>query len=247
MTTLAVQLYSVRDALTSDAPGTLATLAEMGYTHVEPYGVEEWVEPLAEAFSANGLAARSTHANPIDGDREAIFAACRRLGVTRLIQPSSPREMWTDAAAVSDFAGRMNELAVEAAAAGLELGYHNHEFEIESRLDGRVGLEFFVDQLDPSIQLQVDTYWAHVGGADVPALLGALGDRVTSIHIKDGDGTRDTKTQVAVGAGSVPVLDFIDAATAIDTGIVELDDTALDMLTQVRDSRTFLINERTWA
>lgn len=245
-TTLAVQLYSVREALTADAAGTLAALAQMGYTHVEPYKVDDWVEPLAEAFEANGLAARSTHANPIDGDRDAIFAACHRLGVQRLIQPSSPREIWTDPAAVSDFATKLNALAAEVADAGLVLGYHNHEFEIESELDGRRGLEFLADQLDPAIELQVDTYWAQVGGADVPALLDTLGQRVTSIHIKDGDGTRDTKNQVAVGAGQIPVLDFIDAAKHIDTGVVELDDTSLDMMTQVRDSHTFLRKERTW-
>ena len=64
--------------------------------------------------------------------------------------------------------------------------------------DGRHALEVFADQLDPDVMLEVDTYWAYAGGADVPALLGRLGDRVVALHVKDGDGTLNTKAQTAV-------------------------------------------------
>lgn len=34
--------------------------------------------------------------------------------------------------------------------------------------------------------LEVDTFWATFGGADAPALLRRLGNRVRAIHVKDG-------------------------------------------------------------
>ena len=68
-------------------------------------------------------------------------------------------------------------------------------------IDGRHGLEVLAEQLDPAVVLEVDTYWAYVGGADVPALLERLGDRVVALHIKDGDGSLDNKKQVPVGSG----------------------------------------------
>ena len=79
-------------------------------------------------------------------------------------------------------------------------------------MNGRHALEVLADALSPEVVLEVDTYWAYVGGADVPGLLRRLGERVVALHIKDGDGTRDVESQVAVGAGSLPVWDFIEAA-----------------------------------
>jgi sugar phosphate isomerase/epimerase len=91
--------------------------------------------------------------------------------------------------------------------------------------------------------LEVDTYWAYAGGADVPALLTRLGERVVALHIKDGDGTLDTSKQVPVGSGVVPVWDIIDAAPEA-LRVVELDDSETDLLQAVRASREFLLADR---
>ena len=91
----------------------------------------------------------------------------------------------------------------------------------------------------PDVVLEVDTYWAYAGGADVPALLGRLGDRVVALHVKDGDGTLDTFGQVAVGSGSLPIWDIIAAAPDA-LRVVELDDSAGDVFDALRDSRTYL-------
>jgi sugar phosphate isomerase/epimerase len=96
------------------------------------------------------------------------------------------------------------------------------------------------EQLDPGVVLEVDTYWAYVGGADVPALLERLGERVVALHIKDGDGSLDNKKQVAVGSGSVPVNDYMAAAPAA-LFVVELDDSEGDLVEAVGASREFLV------
>ena len=77
-------------------------------------------------------------------------------------------------------------------------------------------------RLAPEVVLQVDTYWAYAGGADVPALLTRLGDRVVALHIKDGDGSLDPTKQVPVGSGVLPVWDIIAAAPEA-LRVVELD------------------------
>jgi sugar phosphate isomerase/epimerase len=134
----------------------------------------------------------------------------------------------------------MNAVAVRAADRGLRVGYHNHHFELASWLGDRHALEVFADALDPAVVLEVDTYWAFAGGADVPALLRRLGGRVVALHLKDGDGSLDTTKQVAVGAGVVPVDAILEAApTALR--VVELDDTAGDVFDAVRASRAFLL------
>jgi sugar phosphate isomerase/epimerase len=93
------------------------------------------------------------------------------------------------------------------------------------------------------VVLEVDTYWAYAGGADVPALLKRLGDRVVALHLKDGDGSLDTSKQVAVGSGVLPVRDIIEAAPDA-LRVVELDDSETDLLEAVRASREFLLAEQ---
>jgi sugar phosphate isomerase/epimerase len=104
---------------------------------------------------------------------------------------------------------------------------------------GRAALEVLAAALDDGVLLEVDTYWAAVGGQDVPALLGRLGDRVRYLHVKDGPITKDDP-MTAVGAGRMPVAEVLAAAQSAEWHIVELDRCATDMLTAVEESLDWL-------
>ena len=239
-TELSVQLYTLREALESDPDRTLGELAELGFRQVEPFGLPQTAEALKPGLARYDLTAPTAHGGFLDVDRDAAFAAAADLGVQTLIQPFVDPARWQDPAEVAAIAASLNEAAVTAAGYGLRVGYHNHHFEFESKFDGRHALEVLADQLDPAVVLEVDTYWAYAGGADVPALLGRLGDRVVALHVKDGDGTLNTKAQTAVGSGTLPVLDIIAAAPHA-LRVVELDDTEGDRMQAVADSRAYLL------
>ena len=128
---------------------------------------------------------------------------------------------------------------MRAAAHGLRLGYHNHDFELSSLIGGRPALEVLADQLDPAAPLEVDTYWAAVGGQYVPELLGRLGDRVRYLHVKDGPVTKDD-AMTAVGGGTMPVAEILAARPSVEWNVVELDACATDMMEAVGDSITWL-------
>jgi sugar phosphate isomerase/epimerase len=169
-----------------------------------------------------------------------------------VIIPSVPAERFAGPDAVAALARDLNEAAARAAAHGLRLGYHNHAFEL-APVAGRTGLEALADALHPDVLLEVDTYWAAVGGAaspggatpagppgsDVPGLLRRLGDRVRYLHVKDGPVTRDDP-MTAVGAGRMPVAEVLAACPSAEWHVVELDYCATDMLTAVRDSISWL-------
>lgn len=244
---LSLQLYSVREQLTEDFDGTIARIADFGYRHVEPYGIEKFTTQLAESLPAHGLAAPTAHSSPVTGDLGEVIKAAQQLGVTRVIQPGSPRELWETADGVKRWADQLNAAAPTMKAEGLSLGYHNHEFELLPKFDGVHALELLASELDPEIGLEIDTYWAFAGGADVPALLQRLGERVVALHLKDGPGNRDNKAQVAVGSGDLPVLDYMAAAPWVADGVVELDDTSGDMMAAVRDSFSYLQDKGDWA
>jgi len=195
MSSPSVQLYSVREAVDEDVDRAIARLAEIGFTKAEPYAFHTRTADLKRALTAAGISAPSGHAPVIDADDPgAVFDAAAELGMTTVIDPFIPTERWQTADDAARLAERVNELAQQAAARGLEFGYHNHQWEFTNKVDGRPVFELFAEQLAPGVVLEVDTFWATVGGADAPAVLRSLGERVRAIHVKDGlidDAIRD--------------------------------------------------------
>ncbi|MDH2443390.1 sugar phosphate isomerase/epimerase [Amnibacterium sp. CER49] len=221
---LSVQLYSVRGAVADDLQGSLQRLADIGFTNVELYGFVDKADQYAAALEATGLSAPSAHAPVLQYDDPApAFEAAKRLGVGTLIDPHHPREQWTTADDVQRAAELMNRAAERASQAGLAFGYHNHWWELENRVDGTPALEVLAAELSPEVVLEVDTFWASVGGVDAPDLLRRLGDRVQLIHVKDGPISRDTRTQLPAGQGEVDVPAVLAAAPRA-MRVLEFDD-----------------------
>ena len=212
MSMISVQLYSVRDAFAAHPEGTLRQLAQIGFTRVEPYGVVENVAVLSAALPAFGLAAPTAHAKLLGADQLAVFRAAAELGIGTVIDPMVNADKWQDAADIEATAAGLNAAAAAAADHGVTVGYHNHWWELQSRIGGRHALEYLADHLDPAVVLEVDAYWATAGGADPAALLGRLGSRVRAVHVKDGDLALDGSGQVPAGGGQVPMATVLAAA-----------------------------------
>ena len=226
---LSLQLYTLREAVAADLGGTLARVAEIGFRDVELWNFVDREREFAAALADSGLSAPSAHASLIVADDPGpAFAAAQRLGIRTLIDPHYPAEHWTSRDDITRTARRLGELARQAADAGLRLGYHNHAFELANRIDGVPALEVLAAELDDAelddtVVLEVDTYWAAVGGVDPVGLLERLGERVQLIHVKDGPGTAEPSDQVAVGDGSIDVAGILAAAPQARR-VAELDD-----------------------
>ena len=208
-----VQLYTVRDAIAEDLQGAIARVAEIGFTKVEPYAFVERAEEFEKAFAASGVTAPSGHAPVIDSDDpQRTFDAANRLGIGTVIDPFIPTDRWQTADDAYRLADRVNELQVLAAENGLGFGYHNHNWEFSNKVDGRPVYDFFLERLTPAVVLEVDTFWSTVGGADTPAFLKGLGDRVQFLHIKDGKVAGDIATSLPSSESALVVPDALRAA-----------------------------------
>ncbi|MEW1811953.1 sugar phosphate isomerase/epimerase [Pseudarthrobacter phenanthrenivorans] len=238
--TYSVQLYTVRDAIEGDLPGTIRRLAEIGFTQVEPYQFAERVEEFARAFADYGINAPTGHAPLLSSDPHQVFSAAQQLGIGTVIDPYLPAEFWQDAQSIQDTASRLNALAKQGAEYGVRVGYHNHDWEISSKIEETTALEYFASLLDPELVLELDAYWAAVGGEDPAAMLDRLGRRVVAIHIKDGPLTLDTKAQVPAGQGKMDVWGVLAAAANLEVGVVEFDDYDGDIFEGVAASLHYL-------
>lgn len=230
---LSVQLYSVRTPLAVDFPGTLTRLREIGFTRVEPFGMLDCAAALKIGFADNGLTAPSTHQSLIDVDLDQVFTTAAELGIGTVIHPFTPPDQWTSRDDVERAAAVLNAATEKSAAHGIRVAYHNHDWELRLLIDGRTSLEVLLDLVEPSVMLEVDTYWAAVGGQDVPALLDRLGDRVVALHLKDGPLTGVTADQLPLGSGDLPAAEILAATTALEVPVIEFDHYAGDIFDAV--------------
>jgi sugar phosphate isomerase/epimerase len=235
-----LQLYTVRDAIREDLPGTIRKITEIGFTQVEPYNFVATAGELGKALKENGLTAPSGHAPLLSQDQDEIFTAAKELGIGTVIDPFLPAEHWQNAEAIQATAVKLNTAAKKGAAYGIRVGYHNHAWELQSIIDGQTALQYFAGLLDPELVLEVDTYWVAVGGQDPVDILTKLGDRVKFIHIKDGPLTTENRAQLPAGQGKVAVLDVIAAAKSLEVGVVEFDDYAGDIFEGIAESLAYL-------
>lgn len=238
-TGVSVQLYTVRDALEADLTGTLARLAAIGFGEVELFDFVRRGDALAAALAEAGLVAPSGHAMLVGEDLDQVFAAAATVGMRTVVQPMVDAARWQTRESVEQVAHELNEAARRGADHGLLVGYHNHWWELESRIDGRSALEVFVDALDDRVVLEVDTYWVQTGGASPAELLRRFGPRVTHLHVKDGPATLDMKAQVALGTGTLDVPAILAAAPHA-TRVMELDDCSTDVFEALREGLAYL-------
>ncbi|WP_062214383.1 sugar phosphate isomerase/epimerase [Streptomyces sp. NBRC 109706] len=238
---LGVQLYTVREAIANDRDGALRRIADIGFTAVEPYDPTNDPEGFRRVADDLGITVPVIHAVALVREDEPgpVFDAINTVGSELAIVPAGiPEEDFTTRDGIARAADLLNGLAGQAAEHGIQLGYHNHWWELEPVIEGRHALELLAELLDPAVFLELDTYWAALGGADVPRLLTDLGERVRALHVKDGPLTRDG-AHLAVGAGRMPVRDILAAAPDA-LRIVELDSCDTDLFEALAASRAYL-------
>jgi sugar phosphate isomerase/epimerase len=256
---ISVQLYSIHQALDQDLDGSLARLADIGLRMVEAFDFVRRAEPLRQSLDRYGLSSPTAHAILIEEEgvatpdgllsvppTEETFAAAKTLGVNVVIDPFVAPDRWASLADVQRNADRLNTRAAQAADHGLRVGYHNHDHELTSQIDGRPALEVFADLLDPSVLLEIDLYWATAAGADPVALLQRLGDCVHAVHVKDGPmrpgitASELPSDQRPAGQGDVPLAKVLSEVDGIAYAVIEFDHYEGDIFDGIAESYRFL-------
>jgi sugar phosphate isomerase/epimerase len=236
-----VQLYSVREELATDFEGTVRRVADMGYVGVEPFGgMPEGLENTAALFRELELDVLNSHVPfPDDANKDTVLEIAEAYDLNRVCIAFMPPAEFETIDSIKRTCEKLNRAGEFAAANGLELGYHNHWWEYK-QLDGTATLDLMLDELDDRVFLQIDTYWAQVGGLDAVDVVKQVGARAPLIHLKDGSLDKDDD-MTAVGGGKMDVPGIVAAAAdTADWHIVELDRCATDMLQAVHDSYTYL-------
>ncbi|MGH8177714.1 MAG: sugar phosphate isomerase/epimerase family protein [Steroidobacter sp.] len=201
---IGLQLYTVREAIAKDLPGTLRQLAAIGYREVELADLP--AQPVAEMkalLEDCGLTAPSMHASMVDlqtGLQQRIDYA-KGLGVQYLVcsfpwtsdarfrnAPGGPAQALASGMTLDDWkwnAEQLNRIGEITNKAGLRCGYHNHNMEFRSH-DGVVAYDELLRATDPAlVAMELDIAWVVTAGVDPLHYLSNHADRISLLHVKE--------------------------------------------------------------
>jgi sugar phosphate isomerase/epimerase len=220
---LGFQVWTLRDALVKDFPGTLRMMAGLGYRTVEmcsPPGYESaGFAPLMNMKAAEmkqiindaGLIFESTHYG-MDELRKylseridfALESGQKQMIVSSFGLPEK--------AGLGDWlkaADELNEIGAKAKKSGLQAGYHNHHIEFE-KIDGTLIYDALLDKFDPQsvkMQFQVAVISAGYKASDY---FNKYPGRFISAHLADW--SPDKKESVVLGKGIVDWKELFSSA-----------------------------------
>jgi sugar phosphate isomerase/epimerase len=198
---IGLELYTVGAELDKDYDGTLRQIAAIGYREVET-GVspKRKAADVKKSLRDAGLHCRALHMG--FGGLEEALPYAQEIGATYVISsvtlPKVPEPVKFDmkefmaqlaALTLDDFkkiAARCNEMGKQAKKAGLQFGYHNHNFEFKPLNGGEIGYDVVLRETDPVlVKFELDCGWMAAAGHDPVAYLMKYPKRYRLLHIKD--------------------------------------------------------------
>jgi sugar phosphate isomerase/epimerase len=197
-------LYTIRDDMGKDPKAVLQTVANDGYAYVEAAGYDDGkyygMEPadFKKYLDEIGLIPMSTHQPTITLDNaDQLIADAKAAGFSYFVIPVPPMGHFKHDAATRSMnmtddlellAGIFNTIGKKCKDAGLELLYHNHNFEYEDNDNGIKPIDYFLEHCNPEyVNFQMDLYWVIKAGADPVAYFEKYPGRFKLWHVKDMD------------------------------------------------------------
>jgi sugar phosphate isomerase/epimerase len=248
---IGLQLYSIRDSIGKNVPAAIEKVAKMGYKFVEPAGYADGkfygIDPVAfkELCKKNGMYVLSSHTSqslPNDTNRDKIMAwwdACIdahvAAGAKYIVQPSMGSDAYKSLETLKKYCDYFNAVGEKCKAKGIRFGYHNHDREFSTQLDGQTMYDFMLANTDPAkVFFQIDLYWCVVGKKNPVDYFKKYPGRFKLWHIKDKE---------EIGASGMMDFESIWAAKKVSGmkyGIVEVERYNFDEFTSCQKSIEFL-------
>jgi sugar phosphate isomerase/epimerase len=255
LTSIGVQLYTVRSVLPQKPAETLRAIESIGYKEIEAtYAGLDQMWPALEATHLKPVSCHLDSKVVTQGPEDELVRALDNLkkrGFSYAVFPYLPPNERGGLEAMKVLAGKLNRAGEKARAAGLKkLCYHNHAFEFEPMGDSMPGHAMF-HALDPElVDLELDVFWLSVAGQDPIEMLRQMAGRVPLVHLKDKAAGTETRYNESVPRTAFKevgngVLDWTKVLQAADAAgvqhfFVEQDQTPGDPVESLRQSFNYL-------
>jgi sugar phosphate isomerase/epimerase len=260
---ISVQLYSVRDEAEKDYATTIQKISDMGFQNVEPAGYPGFsAQQASDLFRGLKLSAPSCHGPlPLGEDKNKIIEEALMLGHQYIFTgcPTNFKEDFKTIDRIKATAERYCEAAEFAAKHNIQVGYHNHDWDL-ALIDGVRAYQVFLEHTPDTVLWEADIFWVAKAGLDPAAFIKEIGVRGKCLHFKDGViNEKDQFKEVENESGKVMVseqspflpagqgdVDLIKAFQAVEHAeyiMVELDSYTGNIMEAIQESYTYLTSQ----
>ena len=194
---IALQLYTIRDAMALDVPGSLKKVADSGYKYLELAGYANskfyGYEPaeLKKLVEDMGMVILSSHtqveAEGITLENARVMAEDHaKLGVKYCLQPWVVPEARNSISGYQKMCADWNKVGGIMKENGIQFGYHNHNFEFAT-VEGKVPFyDVFMVELDKElVTMELDLFWTTKAGQNPVEIFKKYPGRFQLFHMKD--------------------------------------------------------------
>lgn len=191
-----LQLYTIRDAMGKDVPGSLKKVSDIGYKHLElaSYGDRKFYGYAPEEFrklvSDLGMDVISSHAGVpigVTDDQAMIMAEDHaKVGAKYCMQPYIDDKDRGSIAGYQKMVADWNRVGRIMKSNRIQFGYHNHNFEF-GPVEGKIPyFDVFLAEMDKDlITMELDLFWATKAGQNPVELFKKYPGRFQLFHLKD--------------------------------------------------------------
>ncbi|MBW7455085.1 sugar phosphate isomerase/epimerase [Paenibacillus sepulcri] len=201
---LAAQLYTLRNEIKQDFEAVLRDLSKMGWAAVQIDGLHgNSARDISSLMKELGLKTAGMHVGleRMKTDLDAVLKEADLFETRDFICHSLPDGLQNLEGYRSV---RRDLLDVAAKVKGMDyrVGYHNHDFEFHTLIDGKFALEYLLE--DPAVYAEIDTYWVLKADQDPLTFIRNYANRMPILHLKDMTAD-DRRTFAEIGTG---LIDF---------------------------------------
>jgi len=207
-----------------EARATLEKVAQAGYLNVESSGYNNGkfynLSPadFKSLLDEMKLIPLSSHQGTVNFENiDQQIADLKVAGFKYFVIPVPPMGLFTYdrenkrmtmKGGAKNLAEILDKLGEKCSAAGLQLLYHNHDFEFSKDAEGNVIYDYLLEHCNPkNVNFQMDLYWVTKAGADPVAYFKRYPGRFKIWHVKDMD---DQGRFAPVGNGKIDFKRILD-------------------------------------
>jgi len=246
---IGLQLYSLRNEIKEDLPGSLEKIAAIGYQNLEAAGYQDGkfyglapadFKSMVEDY---GMKLLSSHLTFKKDEVGTVLQAHREAGIKYMVWPWLSSEQRKSLDSYKEIVEGFNVVGQMCKDNGLRFGYHNHDFEFYP-INGTIPYDMMLELTDPDLVfMQIDLYWAVYAGVDPLAYFEKYPGRFELWHVKDmkaGEG----KEMTEVGTGIIDYKKLFEYSplAGMKDFFIEQDTIIGDGFESVKESFEYLNN-----
>jgi sugar phosphate isomerase/epimerase len=252
--TLAIQLYTIRDAVSENLEKALENLANLGFTQLEIYGYNgnffgKTLNEFQTILKNVGLKVISSHhttgilhnekgtlLNDWEKSVEDLhFIGSKYMVCSYLFPEERTIENYKKLPELLNKSGEITKKY------GIQFAYHNHDFEFEKFDETKNIYDFILENSSQDlVKMELDLYWISKAGLDPITYFEKYPKRFPLWHVKDmKSGTKDF---AEIGNGTIDFKRIFEAKekAGLEHWFLEQDSSDKDIFESIKISKKYI-------